>query len=126
MVAALRVVQLAEQLSIECNDATQAFPAFEQSRLADQLRRAAASIALNLAEGAARSSLKDRLRFLDTARGSLKEVETALRISVGSRYISRERYEALEKLRDEIARMTFGLIRSVKRRLEQSDFRRAG
>ena len=119
--AKLRALELAEQLSIECNEVTQGFPAYEQNRLADQLRRAAASVALNIAEGTARSSFKDRLRFLDTARGSLKEVETALRISVGSRYITRERYEALEAIRDEISRTVYGLIRSATRQLERGE-----
>jgi four helix bundle protein len=44
--------------------------------LRDQLLRAASSIALNLAEGNAKSSVKEKKRFYQTAYGSLKECET--------------------------------------------------
>ncbi len=52
-----------------------------QGHLKDQLVRAAASIPLNLAEGNAKSSVKEKKRFYQTAYASLKEVQTILRMS---------------------------------------------
>jgi four helix bundle protein len=44
------------------------------AHLADQLRRAASSITLNYSEGCGKSSLRDRRRYFDSARGSANEV----------------------------------------------------
>jgi four helix bundle protein len=46
----------------------------------DQLRRAAFSVALNLAEGAARNGLKDRLKFYNISLASLREVQSIIKL----------------------------------------------
>jgi four helix bundle protein len=46
----------------------------------DQLRRASFSIALNLAEGAARSGLKDRVKFYNISLASLREVQSIIKL----------------------------------------------
>ena len=48
--------------------------------LKDQLIRAASSIPLNLAEGSAKPTRKDRLRYYSTAFGSLREVQTIIQM----------------------------------------------
>ncbi len=60
---------------------TATFPADERYGLSSQLRRAAVAIPSNLAEGAARSSRREFLRFLDIARSSLVEIETQIVIA---------------------------------------------
>src|SRR5262249_28150599 len=60
---------------------TAAFPADERYGLSSQLRRAAVAIPSNLAEGAARSSPREFLRFLEVARSSLVEIETQVVIA---------------------------------------------
>lgn len=49
--------------------------------LADQLRRAAASVTLNFAEGCGKRSLRDRRRFFDSAKGSVYEVAAVLDVA---------------------------------------------
>jgi four helix bundle protein len=57
---------------------TSEFPSDERFGLTSQLRRSSVSIPSNIAEGAARSSTGDYLRFLHMARGSLSELDTQL------------------------------------------------
>jgi four helix bundle protein len=83
--------------------------------LADQLRRAAYSAALNIAEGSGRHGARDYRRFLVTARSSLDEVEAILEIAGELGYIESSALAHLEARRDEAARTLFGLLRSVDR-----------
>jgi four helix bundle protein len=57
---------------------TATFPVDERYGLSSRLRRAAVAIPSNLAEGAARSSRREFLRYLDIARSSLVEIETRI------------------------------------------------
>lgn len=61
---------------------TRSFPKEELYGLTSQLRRAAVSIAANIAEGTGRQYKKDTLQFLHISRGSLYEVETLLNIAL--------------------------------------------
>jgi four helix bundle protein len=77
----LMVWMAAMQLAEDIYQVTEAFPAREQFGLTSQLRRAAVSVPSNIAEGHARDSAREFLRFLSVAQGSLAEMETQLELS---------------------------------------------
>ncbi len=56
--------------------------------MVQQIRRAALSVHLNLAEGASRKSVVERKRFYEIFRGSLIEVDTAIGIAFELKYLS--------------------------------------
>ena len=96
--------------------ATDAFPKDEKFGLTSQLRRAAVSIAANIAEGAARKSNKEFTYFLSNSQGSVSEVETELLISDRLRYLTDETFQALSERLDEIGRMITGLSQYMQGR----------
>jgi len=77
----LRVWQDAMALVGKLYQLTAGFPAEERFGLMAQMRRAAVSVPSNIAEGAARGTRKDFVRFLMMARGSLSEFDTQTRIA---------------------------------------------
>jgi len=83
--------------------------------LSKQMRRAAVSIPSNIAEGAARSSDKEFIKFLYYPLGSLTELETQLIVSKRLGLI--ENNETMNEL-NKIKQMILGLIRFLKNRLK--------
>ena len=83
------------------------------SALADQLRRASYSVVLNIAEGSSRRGSREYRRFLDTANGSLAEVETALGLARELEYLKPADFGRLEALATETGKTLFGLLRKI-------------
>src|SRR6266699_402045 len=109
----LKAWQHAQRLAIECVRASRGFPDYEQAALADQLRRACYSVPLNIAEGNTRQGSREYRRFLDTARGSLAEVETIIEMARELGYITPADFGRLEALVDETGRTLYGLLRKA-------------
>ena len=109
----LKAWQHAERLAVECSLASKKFPDYEQSRLADQLRRASYSVVLNIAEGSSRRGSREYRKFLDTAHGSLSEVETALGLARQLAYLDPAEFGRLEALATETGKTLFGLLRKI-------------
>ncbi len=100
-----RGVNLAKDIYILTNN----FPQHEIYGLTNQMRRAAVSVSSNIAEGAARNSDKDFIKFLYISLGSLAELETQLIISQEIGYIN----EISINL-DEVKSPILGLIKYLK------------
>src|SRR5260370_34362028 len=109
----LEAWQHAQRLAIDCVRTARAFPDYEQAGLADQLRRACYSVPLNIAEGNTRYGSRDCRRFLDTARGSLAEVETIIEMAKELGYITPAEFGRLEALVTETGRTLYGLLRKI-------------
>jgi four helix bundle protein len=94
---------------------TASLPTSEKYGLISQMQRASVSIPSNIAEGAARDSTKDYIRFLVIARGSLVELETQLKI-VESLGFDIETEHILLECNKVFAKLS-KLINSLKQRL---------
>src|SRR5438132_11949987 len=109
----LKAWQHAQRLAIECVRASRGFPDYEQGALADQLRRACYSVPLNIAEGNTRQGSREYRRFLDTARGSLAEVETIIEMARELEDVRPAEFGRLEALVNETGKTLYGLRREV-------------
>ena len=93
---------------------TKKFPASEQFGLVSQLRRAAVSIAANIAEGSGRRSVANQMMFYLNARGSLYECLPLLRIATDQQFIDKQSLTELRYQADEVIRLLNGLLRYLK------------
>ena len=91
----LDVFKVTREFVLSCYKETKNFPAEEKFGMISQIRRAALSVHLNVAEGCSRKSVAERKRFYEIARGSLIEVDAALDIAVNLNYISKEQLKEL-------------------------------
>ena len=95
-------------------EATSHWPRDERFGLISQIRRAAVSVASNIAEGAARRSTGEFMQFLGMSRGSLAEAETQLLLAERLGYLPGSDAAALLGAADEISRMLVALNISLK------------
>ena len=80
----------------------------------DQICRASVSIMNNIAEGFERKSDNEFKHFLYIAKGSCGEVRSMLHLAVELGFITKEEYNNLKNLSNEISKMISGLIKSLK------------
>jgi four helix bundle protein len=118
----LIVWQRAKLLATAVYRITDRFPKSELYGLTSQLRRAAVSVASNIAEGQGRLTMGEFLHFLGQSRGSLLELETQLAIAVDLRYLDASEYTKLEDQTYEVQRLLNGLIESLRRRKTAASF----
>ena len=92
---------------------TKSFPP-EFRHLTDQIKRAALSIVLNIAEGSARFSDKDFNRFIGNSLGSVDEVVSCCEVALSERLIHSREFLEIEKLALEISNQLGGLSKTLK------------
>jgi len=112
----LIVWQRAHQWVLLIYKLTEKFPRHEMFGLVSQMRRAAVSVAANMAEGYAAGGKGQFGRYLDIAQGSLAEVEYYLILALDLKYITQSEYEQVESLRSETGYLLHRLIESLDRK----------
>jgi len=105
--------QRAIELAVDVYTLSTQFPPDERFALTQQLRRAAVSVPLNIAEGRGRGTRRDYRRFLLQARGSLYEIETIGELAGRLGYLSEPNAAELQRKAVEVIRPLNGLIRSL-------------
>ena len=96
---------------------TESFPTKELFELSSQMRRAAISVVSNIAEGAARGSTKEFIRFLYISSGSLAELDTQILLSVDLNYHSENDIYEIRKCIASLRGQIYMTIRSLQKRL---------
>jgi len=110
----LGVWKKALELTIDVYRITECFPSREMYGLSSQMRRAAVSVASNIAEGRRRGTDADFLHFLRMAHGSTAELETQLDICKELSFCTPEEHEALCTKLNEVGKMLHGMMKKLR------------
>jgi four helix bundle protein len=102
------------ELAADCYRLTKTLPREEAFGMTAQIRRAAASVPANIAEGYGRESAGSYVQFMKNAQGSLKELETHLLLVQKVELLDTAASEPALARADAVGRMLRGLIRSVQ------------
>jgi four helix bundle protein len=111
--------KLADELVVQIYEVTRSFPKEELYGLVSQLRRAAASVPANIAEGSARGTQRDYLHFLYIARGSLTETQYFLHLSSRLGFTSSDRHATIS----EQLKRTFACLHALTGAVERESSR---
>lgn len=114
----LVVYQRAKVMVKEVYALLKKFPREEQYAMCDQLRRASVSVTSNIAEGTSRTTLPDKIHFLEIAYGSLMEVHSQMDVACDLGYIQAEDIAHLEETIVSVVKPMSGLRSSYQRKLE--------
>jgi four helix bundle protein len=110
----LFIWQRARELAKAVHLATQHYR--NDANLRDQMRRAAISIAANIAEGSERASVPDFRRFLAMARASCGELRSHVHLSLDARHLDAATHERLVDQASRLGRMISAMIAWAERR----------
>jgi four helix bundle protein len=109
----LTVWQKSYQLTLNIYQSTSSFPKEELFGMTSQIRRAAASIPANIAEGSGRGSDTELRRFCHIALGSANELEFFMLLSRDIHYLEISHYNKLNEVILEVQRMLASLIQKL-------------
>lgn len=111
----LRVWQKSMDLTTAIYKLTDSFPSQEKFGIISQLRRAAASVGANIAEGSSRFSEKEKIRFYEIAYGSLIEVLNHLILSQKLDFVTTEKYLTIRTEIEELSKSINALVQTIKK-----------
>lgn len=117
------VYHLAYDFVLEVYVITKDFPKSEEQNITSQIRRAAVSIPLNIAERSAKSSNREFAYFLNVAYASAKEAEVLLQLCRDLKYLKGDDFTHLSHKLDEINAKLFLFLRNVEARIGSRRFR---
>lgn len=106
--------QEGHKLVIAIYKITKDFPKEETYSLIDQMRRAAASVTANIAEGFGRNTYKDKLHFYYVAQGSLTELKNFILIAKDVGYLDAGQLNELTEKANQTHRLLQGFIQKTK------------
>lgn len=106
----LRVWEASHGLTLSIYEATRPFPRDERYGLTAQLRRAAVSVPMNIAEACGRNTARDTANFFQMAMGSACEMEYGLLLCSSLGFLPAERYRELDAALRSVKRMLARLI----------------
>ena len=110
----LDVYTASKEFVTECYRFSNHLPAHEKFGMISQIRRAALSVHLNIAEGSSRRSLAERKRYFEISRGSLIEIDAAFDIAEKLNYFTNYSKESLSIKMIKCFRLLTGLIASAQ------------
>jgi four helix bundle protein len=111
----LDVWQVTMDLAVACYEMTRSFTRDKLFGMTSQIRRAAASIPANIAEGYGRDNCGDYVHHLRIAQGSLKELETHLELAIRVGLAKHDYVEPILATADRAGRMLRALYRALQR-----------
>lgn len=111
----LKVWNKAHELVLLIYKLTNKFPSDEKFGLSNQMRRAAVSVASNIAEGFKRNHIKVSLNFYNIASGSIEEIKYQLLLSKDLNYIELNQYNDMLSLSEEVSKMLHAWSKSQTR-----------
>jgi four helix bundle protein len=106
----LEVYTASKSFVLECYKFSKHLKPDEKFGMISQIRRAALSVHLNIAEGASRKSGPERKRYFEISRGSIVEIDAALDIAEGLEYLNGFETENLKKTMTNCFKLLTGLI----------------
>jgi four helix bundle protein len=110
----LEIFHAAIDFSVTIHELVKKFPAEERFDLTSQARRAANSIALNIAEGSGRGTKKDFSHFLDMALGSTFETVACFFIAEKQSYISKQDLDAIKSSAESVGKRINAFKRTLR------------
>ena len=119
----LRVWHLAQELSVDVIEALSQSAVRRVPGLRNQAVRAANSVSVNLAEGCARPSRAEFLRFVGIAIGSANELEAHLGLANRTSILSAEIHTKLEQRLNLVRRMLISLMRVLEQQIAEDENR---
>ncbi|NVL91043.1 MAG: four helix bundle protein [Desulfobacterales bacterium] len=110
----LDVFKLSHEMTLKIYNLTKDFPGEEKFGLVSQMRRAAYSVPMNLAEGSHRLNTKEYRQFVGFAKSSAGEMKYQLLLAKDLKYIEENTYNDLKSNYERISQMLTGLAKSLE------------
>ncbi len=116
----LEIYQLAHEFVLDTYKFTEAFPQHEGSNLVSQMRRAACSVPLNIAEGTGGVSYRVFLNFLGFSYRSCLELQASFLLCRDLKYLDEEFYSEMYEKLDKLIRKLFCYMRTIEQNADKN------